>query len=126
MNANVEAEGKVGEVRERYGRIASGEISGCGCGLGDGSEQTVALGIGYGADDLAGIEEANLGLGCGAPIAALAPRTGETVLDLGSGAGIDAFLAARAVGAEGRVVGVDMTSGVPVCSLVRSAFESPF
>lgn len=103
-------EERVGEVRERYGRIASGEISGCGCGLGEGSEKSVALGIGYGAEELAELpEEANLGLGCGAPIAHLAPRPGETVLDLGSGAGIDAFLAARRVGREGRVIGVDMT-----------------
>jgi SAM-dependent methyltransferase len=101
---------KVEQVRERYGRIATGEITGCGCGLGDGSEQAVALGIGYAADELAELpDEANLGLGCGAPIARLAPRRGETVLDLGSGAGIDAFLAARRVGPEGRVIGVDMT-----------------
>jgi SAM-dependent methyltransferase len=101
---------KVEQVRERYGRIATGEVAGCGCGFGDGSEQAVALGIGYDADELAELpDEANLGLGCGAPIARLAPRPGETVLDLGSGAGIDAFLAARRVGPEGRVIGVDMT-----------------
>ena len=101
---------KVHDVRQRYGRIAAGEIAGCGCGLGEGSEELLAIGIGYDKDELAELpEEANLGLGCGAPIAHLAPREGETVLDLGSGAGIDAFLAARRVGPAGRVLGVDMT-----------------
>jgi SAM-dependent methyltransferase len=104
------AESKVGEVRERYGRIASGEISGCGCGLGGGTEEAIALGIGYGADELAELpDDANLGLGCGAPIARLGLQRGETVVDLGSGAGIDAFLAAKRVGPEGTVIGVDMT-----------------
>lgn len=103
-------EQKVGEVRARYGRIAAGEISGCGCGVGSGCESAVAVGIGYGADELAQLpDEANLGLGCGAPIGFLAPAAGETVLDLGSGAGIDAFLAARRVGPTGHVIGVDMT-----------------
>lgn len=102
----------VGEVRNRYGKIAAGEISGCGCGcgVGTGCETEVAVGIGYGADELAQLpDEANLGLGCGAPIGFLAPEPGETVLDLGSGAGIDAFLAARRVGPKGHVIGVDMT-----------------
>ena len=54
-------------------------------------------------------DEANLGLGCGAPSSHLALQPGETVVDLGSGAGLDAFLAARAVGPEGKVIGVDMT-----------------
>ena len=104
------SEAKVGEVRDRYGRIAAGEISGCGCGVGGGCETAVAVGIGYGADELAALpDEANLGLGCGAPIGFLAPEPGETVLDLGSGAGIDAFLAARRVGPKGHVIGVDMT-----------------
>ncbi len=108
--ANSNDEVKVGQVRNRYGRIAAGEISGCGCGVGAGCETEVAQGIGYGADELAELpDEANLGLGCGAPIGFLAPQPGETVLDLGSGAGIDAFLAARRVGSEGHVIGVDMT-----------------
>ena len=108
--ANSNDEVLVGQVRNRYGRIAAGEISGCGCGVGAGCETEVAQGIGYGADELAELpDEANLGLGCGAPIGFLAPQPGETVLDLGSGAGIDAFLAARKVGAAGHVIGVDMT-----------------
>jgi len=100
----------VEKVRDRYGKIASGEISGCGCSCGGAGEAALSQEIGYSASDLAALpEEANLGLGCGAPLAHLALAPGETVLDLGSGAGIDAFLAARAVGPTGRVIGVDMT-----------------
>jgi arsenite methyltransferase len=98
-------------VRERYGRIAEGKESGC-CGPagGCGGESAVALGVGYTKQDLAALpEEANLGLGCGAPLRHLGLAAGETVLDLGSGAGVDAFLAAREVGPSGRVIGVDMT-----------------
>ena len=103
----------VDQVRERYGRIAKGEDGGCcgpqACG-GVSTETAVSLGIGYSAEQLAQIPaEANLGLGCGAPIALLALQEGETVLDLGSGGGIDALLAARQVGPQGRVIGVDMT-----------------
>jgi SAM-dependent methyltransferase len=69
-----------------------------------------ALKMGYSSDEVEAVPEgANLGLGCGAPLAAAAVQSGETVLDLGSGAGFDAFIAARAVGSEGRVIGVDMT-----------------
>jgi arsenite methyltransferase len=96
-------------VREKYGAIAEGTRSGC-CGC--GCEQTDVLGqIGYSDDQAATIPaESNLGLGCGNPLAYADARPGETVLDLGSGAGIDCFLAARAVGHEGHVIGVDMTS----------------
>ena len=70
----------------------------------------LARGIGYSAEETAAVPDgANLGLGCGNPQAIAALRPGESVLDLGSGAGFDCFLAARAVGAEGRVIGVDMT-----------------
>jgi SAM-dependent methyltransferase len=100
----------VEQVRHRYGRIATGEISGCGCSCGGAGEAALSQEIGYSAADLAALpEEANLGLGCGAPLAHLRLAPGETVLDLGSGAGIDAFLAARAVGEGGHVIGVDMT-----------------
>jgi ubiquinone/menaquinone biosynthesis C-methylase UbiE len=98
-------------VREKYGAIAEGRPSGAGCcggsscGCGD-----VMAEIGYSADQAAAIPEgADLGLGCGNPLAFAAARAGETVLDLGSGAGIDCFLAAREVGPTGRVIGVDMT-----------------
>lgn len=112
------------EVRRRYGSIATGEATlsssatpsccgtpaaetgaSCGCGA-DAQAHT----LGYSAGDLAAVPEgANLGLGCGNPVAIAALRAGETVLDLGAGAGFDAFLAARAVGPSGRVIGVDMT-----------------
>ena len=97
-------------VRERYGQIAQqgGLTTGSGC-CGP-SAADVAGRIGYSDTDVAAVPDgANLGLGCGAPLAAAALRPGETVLDLGSGAGFDAFLAAREVGASGRVIGVDMT-----------------
>ena len=102
----------VTQVRERYGRIA--EQGGCGCSCGTTAEgstpEGVAKRIGYDSGALAlAPEGANLGLGCGAPVAFLDLRPGETVLDLGSGAGFDAFLAAREVGPTGRVIGVDMT-----------------
>jgi SAM-dependent methyltransferase len=97
-------------VRERYGEIARAGApvpeAGC-CGP---KPEAIAARIGYDANDLAAVPEgANLGLGCGAPLAHAALRPGETVLDLGSGAGFDAFLAAREVGSGGRVIGVDMT-----------------
>jgi 2-polyprenyl-3-methyl-5-hydroxy-6-metoxy-1,4-benzoquinol methylase len=99
-------------VREKYGAIADqggtccGEGTGCGCGC---VSDTLSA-IGYSADQAAAIPEgANLGLGCGNPLAYADARPGETVLDLGSGAGIDCFLAAREVGPAGRVIGVDMT-----------------
>lgn len=103
-------EALVEKVRERYGRIAEGAASGC-CGMAaEPVEAEVATRIGYGADQLDALPEgANLGLGCGAPIRSLELRPGETVLDLGSGGGVDAFLAARQVGETGRVIGVDMT-----------------
>jgi SAM-dependent methyltransferase len=92
-------------VKERYGAIARGTKGGC-CG----AEEAVARAVGYDPADLATIPAgANLGVGCGAPIGFLELRSGETVLDLGSGAGIDCLLAARAVGSAGRVIGVDMT-----------------
>jgi SAM-dependent methyltransferase len=118
-----ESETLVAQVRERYGRIATGEVTGCGCSCGAAdTEQAIAKGIGYGAEELAALpEEANLGLGCGAPIGFLALQSGETVLDLGSGAGIDAFLAARQVGPSGRVIGVDMTPAM--LERARSAAE---
>ncbi len=78
------------------------------------SDQSVAellsRGIGYSAEETAAVPEgANLGLGCGNPQAIAALKAGEVVLDLGSGAGFDCFLAARAVGASGHVIGIDMT-----------------
>jgi arsenite methyltransferase len=103
-----DAEGKVEQVRKRYAAIAAEGGSCCGttsCCTTDISKQ-----IGYGERELAGVPaEADLGLGCGAPVARLDLKAGETVLDLGSGPGLDALLAAQAVGPTGRVIGVDMT-----------------
>ena len=105
------------EVRERYGaaaRRAQGDTSaacGCGCGTGccGGGAGDIALQVGYAAADVAKGGDSNLGLGCGNPLGLAAIRPGMTVLDLGSGAGFDAFLAAERVGDAGRVIGVDMT-----------------
>jgi len=102
-------------VREKYGEIAEGRATGCcepttGCGCGCSDADGAALMIGYTKEQLAAIPEgADLGLGCGNPLAFAEAKPGETVLDLGSGAGIDCFLAAQAVGPDGRVIGVDMT-----------------
>ena len=97
--------GVIKVVKERYGAIARGESSGCGCS----GPAEVAEAIGYTKEDLAIAQQANLGLGCGNPLALAAIQPGMTVLDLGSGAGFDAFLAWRRVGPTGRVIGVDMT-----------------
>jgi SAM-dependent methyltransferase len=93
-------------VRERYGAIAEG--GGCGCGT-EGSTCCTSE-LDYSEAEKAAVPEgANLGLGCGAPVALADAKPGDTVLDLGSGAGVDVFLAAREVGPLGRVIGVDMT-----------------
>jgi SAM-dependent methyltransferase len=105
-------------VREHYARIArSGRDSdGCGCcapaDAAGPSPNCGALGeiLGYRREDLDAVPEgANLGLGCGNPLALAGLQPGETVLDLGSGAGFDCFLAARRVAPDGLVIGVDMT-----------------
>jgi arsenite methyltransferase len=109
------------QVRTAYAAVANTGSSCCATapapaagGCCAPSDQTVAellsRGIGYSAEDTAAVPEgANLGLGCGNPQAIAALKAGESVLDLGSGAGFDCFLAARAVGPQGRVIGVDMT-----------------
>ena len=105
-------------VRESYGKIAVQETVGCGpgdscgCGCAGGSmQETVSKAIGYTDEELAAVPEgANLGLGCGNPTALASLEEGEVVLDLGSGAGFDCFLAADKVGESGRVIGVDMTA----------------
>jgi SAM-dependent methyltransferase len=99
-------------VRDRYSAVATGRAGGC-CGKSEADSDSaarVAETIGYGVEELGAVPEgANLGLGCGNPVALASIAAGETVLDLGSGAGFDAFLAAARVGPTGRVIGVDMT-----------------
>ena len=96
-------------VREHYGKVAEADAPGCApgcCGGGPGS----SLKLGYTEQDLAGVPAgADLGLGCGNPQAIADLRPGETVVDLGSGAGFDCFLAAKRVGPTGLVIGIDMT-----------------
>ncbi|KUG21248.1 MAG: arsenite methyltransferase [Methanomicrobiaceae archaeon] len=98
-------------VRREYGSIARQAGSSCGCGSGCcGGGAEVGRSIGYSDQELASVPAgANLGLGCGNPLALASIREGETVLDLGSGAGFDCFLAAQRTGRTGRVIGVDMT-----------------
>ena len=91
-------------VEEHYASVARGETSCCGA-----PADAVAKTIGYSEEELALAGDANLGLGCGNPLALTEIRPGMTVLDLGSGAGFDAFLALARVGPTGRVIGVDMT-----------------
>ena len=103
-------------VRDAYSKVAKRETSiplnplKCCCSKGDLSHD-ISRAVGYNEEELASVPEgANLGLGCGNPTALASLKEGETVLDLGSGAGFDCFLAANAVGATGQVIGVDMTS----------------
>lgn len=94
-------------VKEGYSRIAS-QGCGCSCSCGNNKEE-ISRQIGYSKEEVNEFSEANMGLGCGNPIALSTIKEGNVVLDLGSGAGFDAFLAAKKVGNTGRVIGVDMT-----------------
>ena len=96
-------------VRDAYGKIAQGQEC-CGCGSCGPDAMEFAKSLGYSGKELEDIPKgANLSLSCGNPIALANLREGEVVLDLGSGAGFDCFLAAARVGREGKVIGVDMT-----------------
>jgi len=96
-------------IKDRYGKIARGEQTFC-CPTCGPTTTDQCLAVGYSPEDLALVPEmAILGVGCGNPTALADLTVGETVLDLGSGAGIDVFLAAKKVGEGGRVIGVDMT-----------------
>src|SRR5579885_897279 len=101
-------------VRARYGEIAKESASSCCasscCAAPETDAESASRQMGYSAEELAAVPDgANLGLGCGNPQAIAAMKPGEVVVDLGSGAGFDCFLAARRVGPRGRVIGVDMT-----------------
>jgi arsenite methyltransferase len=92
-------------VREKYGAVAQSGLS-----SEQGGVRAVAEAFGYTAEELASIPaEANMGLSCGNPVATASLREGEVVVDLGSGGGLDVFLAAEKVGTEGRAIGIDMT-----------------
>lgn len=120
-------------VRDRYAGVATADSSSCCCGSGQSSgsgasccgtssasPHDIAARLGYTEEELAAVPEgANLGLGCGNPQAIAELQPGEVVVDLGAGAGFDCFLAARQVGATGRVIGVDMTP-----EMVRKAREN--
>jgi len=94
-------------VRQGYAKIAKQQSSCCGTNQ---MAENVSQMIGYSEEEIKAVPEgANLGLGCGNPVALASLKDGETVLDLGSGAGFDCFLASTRVGAKGRVIGVDMT-----------------
>jgi len=102
-------------VREGYAKVARGSESCCGTSnpCDDNISNTgkeISKRIGYSEEEMSSVPEgANLGLGCGNPIALASLKKGETVLDLGSGGGFDCFLAANRVGKTGKVIGVDMT-----------------
>jgi len=92
-------------VRDKYGQVAQSNLSSHDSGV-----RAVAEAFGYTPDELAAIPaSANMGLSCGNPTAFASLREGETVVDLGSGGGLDVFLAAKKVGATGRAIGIDMT-----------------
>ncbi|MCE5330302.1 arsenite methyltransferase [bacterium] len=101
-------------VRDNYAKVAANNSCCCtttaSCCGNVGLEKEVGSNIGYSAEDMDKVPEgSNLGLGCGNPIALASLKKGEVVLDLGSGAGFDCFLAADKVGTEGKVIGIDMT-----------------
>ena len=106
-------------VRERYGSIARNSESCCGTSVVASKNESCCNGndavsiseaIGYTAEEIASLpDSADLGLGCGNPTALAEIRPGDTIVDLGSGGGIDCFLAAKRTGADGKVIGVDMT-----------------
>jgi arsenite methyltransferase len=98
-------------VREGYARVAKteGSRSNSCCSSAD-TQTEISKKIGYSEEELRSVPEgADMGLGCGNPVALASLKEGETVVDLGSGVGLDCFLAANKVGAKGKVIGVDMT-----------------
>lgn len=97
-------------IKETYGKIAQNN-SGCGCSTSccGTTNEDISRSIGYSDEEMNYVPDANLGLGCGNPTALGSIKEGHTVLDLGSGAGFDAFLAAKKVGYTGKVIGIDMT-----------------
>ncbi|MDO8516543.1 MAG: arsenite methyltransferase [Nanoarchaeota archaeon] len=101
-------------VKESYSEIAkksnrnSGEVCGC-CSCSSSMQEKIAKSIGYSDEELKIVPEANLGLGCGNPTAFSKIKLGDVVVDFGSGAGLDCFIASKKVGEKGKVIGIDMT-----------------
>ncbi len=109
MDANEKKE----VIREKYGKIAMSSSSCCSSSCcGDLNSLDLSKAMGYSENDLKAVPDANLGLGCGNPTALAELKQGDIVLDLGSGAGFDCFLAAQKVGNSGKVIGVDMTQAM--------------
>ncbi|MCW4005979.1 MAG: arsenite methyltransferase [Candidatus Bathyarchaeota archaeon] len=97
-------------VRRAYSKIAkTGSCCSCSCQGGESQAKKISKSIGYSDEEMDLVPEANLGLGCGNPTALANLKEGDVVLDLGSGAGFDSFLASKKVGKTGKVIGVDMT-----------------
>jgi SAM-dependent methyltransferase len=118
-------------VREHYAKVVTGQTSCCGgapaastcCGP-TPTPITLGKAIGYSEQELATVPDgSNLGLGCGNPLAFAALKEGDTVVDLGSGAGFDCFLAAQRVGRSGRVIGVDMTHEMLTAARANAAHD---
>ncbi len=101
------------QVKQGYAKVAQQGTSCCSsgcCGNSAYQAKEVSQAVGYSETEMSAVPDgANLGLGCGNPVALASLKEGDAVLDLGSGAGFDAFLAAQCVGKTGRVIGVDMT-----------------
>ncbi|MGE5604565.1 MAG: arsenite methyltransferase [Bacteroidota bacterium] len=120
-------------VRENYGKVAQSQSGGCCCSssncCGSSNNPTaedISMALGYSSEDVTSVPEgANMGLGCGNPQAIASLKPGETVLDLGSGGGFDCFLAAKAVGPNGLVIGVDMTAEM-VSKARKNAAQTSF
>jgi arsenite methyltransferase len=96
-------------VKDNYSKIAKNNTCSCSCNSSNLDSVKIAKSIGYSDEEIKVASEANLGLGCGNPIALANIKEGDVVLDLGSGAGFDSFLAVKKVGDSGKVIGVDMT-----------------
>jgi arsenite methyltransferase len=115
-------------VKKAYGKIAR-EGGSCGCGesscCGSADPIQISASLGYSDAELKVLPDSNLGLGCGNPNAIGAINQGDTVLDLGSGAGMDAFIAAKKVGQSGKVIGVDITKDM-IARARRNAKQNGF
>ena len=117
INTLTDSEAVRETVRQGYAKIAKDPTAGCcgpgvsGCGSSPQDSEKLAKELGYSVDELKALPEgANMGLSCGNPAALATLKPGEVVLDLGSGGGLDVFIAGRKVGTTGRAIGVDMTS----------------